>query len=1275
MRILEIRLENLNSLLGRWTIDLTHPAYELDGIFAIVGPTGSGKSTILDAICLALYGRTPRLAKISSSENEIMSRPARTAFAEVTFTTGKGRFRCHWSQRRAKSGLLQAPRHEIVDADSGKILAHRLQEVALRIEDATGMDFGRFTRSMLLAQGEFAAFLGAKADERAPILEQITGTEIYSRISIAAHERHAREKRELERLEAECAEFPRLAAEEEAALALRLEQAIAAEAGLRREIDALTLAARWREHLDALEENLQQLARQRTALETRLAAFAPEQERLECANRALRLADDHARLMTLRQAEETERAALEAAQQARPAQKEGQRSTGAAWQAARQRWEACRAAQQAAQPTFDKVRELDLKLAEKSAVLQALAARIAAATTRLAALREDAARDQATHAAHSAERDRLRRLQEEKQADGLLVEAWSGLENRFAHLESLLLQDEARKRALAEAHAAKAEALRQREAAQARFTQASQEREQQAARLHAEESRLAATLQGRELAAWREELRARTTQAAALTQAMQGCARLDAAWKTIAALTEEQRALHARAVTLERELAQEEERQTQAETELRLAENQCLLLQKIESFEAARHSLREGEPCPLCGALSHPFAMPEALPEIGAARQQREAARQKREASLARLTDLRIAVARVVQDQERQEARLREEMEIVAHNPLTDGPADGNPAGGNPAGGNPAGGNPANDDFPSRLARRQAALRQAVAENTENMARCEATLREAETLLHTRETARKTLEAAGAALAEAERTMLHANHGRDTAQARLSTLCAEAEQARATLVEAIAALRQESPVDGDAPVPAEALPCADAFACLLLAFPAEGDGADTALDGDPVAFIRRLREKLLARRAAWLYRQAEITREEAAMTALARVGERRAGQIEAAAAELRQQTEDLRQREAENAALCAERRALFGERNPNREAERLTQALEEAEQQREAARQAAATAEQAFQTLETNLRELARKIAARAPELAAAQGDFAARLCANGFADLAQYRAASLPEAAHRALARQAQALVGEEAALARQEVEKKQEQARLLAEARTETRALPELQTALREKNQRMQETQQEIGALRQRLAHNEEQKRAHASRIAAREAQARERARWERLQALIGSADGKKYRNFAQGLTFERLIAHANRQLVKMTERYLLCCGKKNPLDLDIIDGDQAGEIRSTKTLSGGERFIVSLALALGLSSMAGSRMRVDSLFLDEGFGALDDDALDTALDTLLGLRREGKLIGVISHVPALRERIAARIRVEPQTGGTSSLIGPGVREESSR
>ncbi|MEA2101500.1 MAG: SbcC/MukB-like Walker B domain-containing protein, partial [Thermodesulfobacteriota bacterium] len=201
-----------------------------------------------------------------------------------------------------------------------------------------------------------------------------------------------------------------------------------------------------------------------------------------------------------------------------------------------------------------------------------------------------------------------------------------------------------------------------------------------------------------------------------------------------------------------------------------------------------------------------------------------------------------------------------------------------------------------------------------------------------------------------------------------------------------------------------------------------------------------------------------------------------------------------------------------------------------------------------------------------------------------------------------------------------------------------------------------------------EEIGALKQKLKDNKNARLRHQEKRLLIKAHKEECTRWDALHSLIGSSDGKKYRNFAQGLTFELMVSHANRQLEKMTDRYLLVRDDEQPLELNVVDNYQAGEIRSTKNLSGGESFIVSLSLALGLSKMASRKVRVDSLFLDEGFGSLDEDALETALETLAGLQQDGKLIGIISHVAALKERISTQISVLPVSGGRSTISGPG-------
>ena len=162
-----------------------------------------------------------------------------------------------------------------------------------------------------------------------------------------------------------------------------------------------------------------------------------------------------------------------------------------------------------------------------------------------------------------------------------------------------------------------------------------------------------------------------------------------------------------------------------------------------------------------------------------------------------------------------------------------------------------------------------------------------------------------------------------------------------------------------------------------------------------------------------------------------------------------------------------------------------------------------------------------------------------------------------------------------------------------------------------------------------------------------------------------WGYLNALIGSKEGDKFRKFAQGLTLDNLVWLANNQLTRLHGRYLLQRKASEALELEVVDTWQADAVRDTRTLSGGESFLVSLALALALSDLVSHKTRIDSLFLDEGFGTLDSETLDTALDALDALNATGKTIGVISHVEAMKERIPVQIKVKKINGlGYSKL-----------
>lgn len=160
-----------------------------------------------------------------------------------------------------------------------------------------------------------------------------------------------------------------------------------------------------------------------------------------------------------------------------------------------------------------------------------------------------------------------------------------------------------------------------------------------------------------------------------------------------------------------------------------------------------------------------------------------------------------------------------------------------------------------------------------------------------------------------------------------------------------------------------------------------------------------------------------------------------------------------------------------------------------------------------------------------------------------------------------------------------------------------------------------------------------------------------------------WAKLNDLLGSANGNKFKTIAQGYTLDVLLSYANKHLEDLTQRYNL---EKIPdtLALQVVDNDMLGEVRSVHSLSGGESFLISLALALGLSSLSSNRMKIESLFIDEGFGALDIDTLSIAMDALDNLQTQGRKIGVISHVEEMKERITTQIQVIKSVNGRSSV-----------
>ncbi len=1223
MRILQVRFKNLNSLVGEWEIDLTHPVFASDGIFAITGPTGAGKTTILDAICLALYGRTPRLNKVTKSGNEIMSRQTGECFAEVAFETQAGRFRCHWSQHRGRKkpdGELQPPKHEFANADSGEIFESKLRGVAEQIETATGMDFDRFTRSMLLAQGGFAAFLQAAPDERAPILEQITGTKIYSEISIRVHERRSQERKQLETLRAELAGMKLLTTEEEKQLGEGLDQKEKKDAELSKELTRKNQAITWIEGIVRLEIDLKAIEKAKTELQTKVEAFAPKQERLRLANQALELSADYAALTAIGREQESDQKTLGECQKALPECIDTAKQAEDAMKKASEVLTARKAEQQAAIPIIQKVRELDLKIIEKHAPIKAARDSVSELSSSLETLQKQQKTDTESLADQRKTLDELQELLSKSQVDEKLVENLARLRSRFDALKFLSGQ-----------LTGKFEETKQ---AEKEFKKAGDDYSKQTASLEDEsldlakkqtslddkQAELAKLLDGKDAPAWRKYQSTLTAQKDLIGKTLEAVKALAKSQQMCTGLESQREKFDKEALKLTNRLFTQTEKQAVLAKEMGLLETQLTLLKRIEALEEARTQLQDGEPCPLCGSKEHPFAEGN-IPAPDETKQRLATVRGELKTVTDDLSDIKVRLAQVNKDLEQTAFAHKEHTEkidevgrIIRENcvELETDPKT----------------SPSDSELPDKLKRLQD-------ETSGQLIMATRVLDDADSIEKELAVLRNSLEKARDSLTKRERDAQTAANKKELVEQSLDRLRKEAADYQEQQGKMLDGLRKE----------------VEPFEISEIA----------------VETIDSVFEQLATRRDQWVSRNKQQTEIKQKVASLEIQTCHQSEQILKIENDIKKQEVLLKGFLGDQENLHLERRELFGNKKTGDEEKRLSDAIDSADKDLEDTRQKLSKANQNLSQQKAQINELEKALHNRDSQLKTADESFQARLKASGFTDEGNYKASCLPESERKELSREAQKLAEGKIEL----VSKEREKTRMLESERGKkvTEApLDDLKTAVTTISGTQRDLQQEIGGIRQKLKDNESLKKRQQERVAAIEAQKCESVRWDLLHELIGSVDGKKYRNFAQGLTFEMMVGHANRQLQKMTDRYLLVRDDAQPLELNVIDNYQAGETRSTKNLSGGESFIVSLSLALGLSQMASKNVRIDSLFLDEGFGSLDEEALDTALDTLAGLQQDGKLIGVISHVNALKERIATQIQVNPKRVGRSEINGPG-------
>jgi exonuclease SbcC len=1249
VRILRITLHNLASLAGTHTVDFTRDPLHSAGLFSITGVTGAGKSTLLDALCLALYDATPRLQQVGrladlpngekqNDPRNMLRRGTGDGFAEVAFVGVDGQtYTSRWSVRRSRrqsSGTLQHVdmvlfQGHIAAGGEGPLVSGGKKTLVLaQIEQKVGLTFEQFTRAVLLAQNEFATFLKAEDRQRAEILQALTATEHFEEISKKVYQRCADEEASLKSLNASLAGNPPLSETERT-------QANAAFADAERQLAAVNLK------LAAINQSVQWFERQRTLLEEKTKADETLAQSVQARvigdlrRRELAVTEEICRdARPLRDAEI--RAAQSVAETAAAAGlartkydlqldlvKEARRLHA---QAVESHGKLC-TEHQAMQPLLAKARQMDARLGTLQARVKAATEALNTAATALAS---------ATGKRDSVESLRNAALQEKQTLQHQLVlhrdyipvvnEAARWLER----LDAAIAAMQQVKSAL-DAEKTLREKLTDVEARQETAKTSGARLRQQLE--HAEEELAAAIANERQfdteqMAAERKRLETNQRIFLKLQQQLQ-----------------ELQTLHAQAVhsttTLERlnteqssDIASLRELQSDSLPEalraLDVGRQQLQFIQAAVDDHAKRLrlTLQEDRECPVCGSTTHPFSQHAPDLEVTAVMAARESVGELERACQEKKTR-ETQLQTTINSRDLQLRELQSEQETIRKQ-ITDFAFE-------------------SDDNPEvkrilglgRAERLSATTQRRIAvdEELNTIAKLEQLARDAS---RKSSTCREARDLAHRAVSEFT--------------ARISELSTELQVSQANVTNAAVEVRKASQQLDD---------CQGRLADLWSGLPS----AKKHFEDNPLAFQETFQRSTL-----------ECGHIQNQLTEIER-------RIETADAEIRPLKEVVVSTERTLAACEAEsrnatadyqeqfvaRQQLFDGRAVDIVEEDIQQRLVVAQQEKETAATAKDNTEAQFIRAEADRdfrvraeqaaqRELATATAARERWLDAFNARTARALSLEEL-DLILSRDDVWIQAERAALKALDDAVTTAEGACRVHADQLRQHMESRPAE--DEESVVVRAQEELKLEQLRIEEVFDGANA----VLISDQTRRQMNQRLVERIQQQEEKTvPWRRLNDLIGSADGAKFRMIAQRRTLDVLLRYANHQLNILSARYRLDRLPES-LNLIVVDRDMGDEQRSVHSLSGGESFLVSLSLALGLASLTSNRLRIESLFIDEGFGSLDQETLQTAMSALMQLEAQGRKVGVISHVAEMADAIPVQIQVVKGRGGASRIVVPGA------
>ncbi len=1190
MKILKIKSLNINSLKGEFEIDFEKFLKD-ESLFAITGPTGAGKSTILDVITCALYGRTARL----SNANELMSRHTGECLCEVEFEVKGKVYRSSWSQKRARKnpdGAFQSAKMEVSEVESGKVLESLISKVPKYIEELSGLDFDRFIQSMMLAQGSFDAFLKAKENERSSLLEKITGTQIYKQISQEIYQTFTRKNDEIKLDESLLANIELLSDEVIVEKTLILNNSKAKKLELDTKGNELKKVINWLENLQKLETDNTKYIKEFEQITLEKENKKEEFIKLDLANKALNVQPIYQEKNSLTQIINQDKEKLEKLQKELIYLKQQIELKTNESLKSKDELDKEKISFDMNSKKLQEVRTLQTKIESKLQNIKELENKISSQNEQKTKLNEDLNVLKTNQEKIDNELKTINDYLIKNTNDESLKEEISLISknvNDYKDVVKLLKQIEEK---------LQNNSLNEK-TLQDSFTNAKKEFDEIKVLFDSKD----------------KEYKELEIQTSSFNQKeLNNRDRLKSIEKLLTSIDEYKRLLESilkeeniissskdESIIIKTNIEEKIKLINEIQTHMQTLNDKREAELLIAKYESDRVNLKEGEECFLCGSKEHPFV-------------------DHKISVNADETAFLIAQKKQIFDEENKALRTIElnlskhetkvESSILELNKLLKNKEE--------------------------IEQVFSSLNFILTDDSKTNLEEEKQLLEEElkNIIKTRDEKEKVLAQ------------------RDNLQKELNTkqtLVSQNEQELYKLKSSIEQLQNEQTqnISKKQSLEEELL---KVYTKYELKFDEKFEENFRILVVKKDSFIKNetSKKELDVKLQSLIVQLKELDTK-----------------IISIESSLKTDAEQLSQISNETKELQTQSKAILDVSDLNIFEKEITAKFNTINEKYNSLSKELVNLNSKNESVNTQIIELNQKQSNDSTKLEDTKQSFNKALVENSFTSKEEFEKALLSKEQREELSMKCKALEEKYTQIQTLKIDT----AKKLSEQKELNLTDKELLTLndeLKELQTTIDELQKSIGSLEKELEINAINNKKHEDKIKELENKKEAFKVWIKLNDMIGSANGDKFAKFAQGITLDQLIYLANKHLHILSPRYELqrSSDSSKLLDIEIIDGFQGDVVRGVNTLSGGESFIVSLSLALGLSSLASQKISIDSLFLDEGFGTLDSDSLELALNALNQLQSSGKMVGVISHVEALKERIPLQIKVEPKGDGTSGL-----------